>query len=159
MVKTVVGRNATILILTLGLVCIKKVFMKDKDEHTSTTCENEVVNLECPLYHGLKIMDAFWGRKSRKKCPAIFLNKLSTTTSSKQKNKTDTVLCIKGIDQEGILWRIRQICENMGTCAIPANSDFFGVKDPCPNVYKYLELTVKCWKYDLETWVGDNVYY
>ena len=29
MVKTVVGRNATILILTLGLVCSKEVFMED----------------------------------------------------------------------------------------------------------------------------------
>ena len=28
MVKTVVGRNATILILTLGLVCSKEVFME-----------------------------------------------------------------------------------------------------------------------------------
>lgn len=143
--------------LLLGLVLNKEIFMEDQNEHTSTTCENEVVNLKCPFYHGLKIIDAFWGRKSKKKCPIIFLKNLSTT--SKQKNITDTILCTEEINQEKTLWRVQQICESMGTCAISANSAFFGIKDPCPNIYKYIELTVKCRKYNLETWVGDNTYY
>lgn len=161
MADIIVSRNLLTLLLAIlfGLVLNKEIIMEDQDEHTSTTCENEMVNLKCSLYHGLKIMDAFWGRKSKKKCPTTISILRNSSPSRKQENKTDTVLCTKGINQEGILWRVQQICESMGTCAVPASSAFFGIEDPCPNVYKYMELTVKCRKYDLETWVGDNVYY
>ena len=155
------GRNKIVFLLTvvlsLDLVCNKDIFIQDHDDHSSVTCENEIVNLKCPTYHGLRILDAFWGRRSKKKCPFIVRRK--TTTNYKRENKTDTVLCIDGIDQEGILWRVQQVCENMGTCSVPAYSAFLGINETCPHVYKYMELNVRCRKYDLETWVGDVYYY
>lgn len=127
----------------------KTIFLEDHDEHNSVTCENETVNLVCPVYHGLRITDAFWGRKDKTKCPAKqALNK------ERNANKSDTVLCTKGVNQEAILWRVRQVCENIGTCSIQTNSAFFGIQNDslCPRIYKYLEMKFKCRKYDLETW-------
>ena len=123
-----------------------------KEEIKVLTCENGTSTLSCDPYYGIVLTDAFWGRKNKKDCP--FKKKNGGIL-----NKTDTKKCEEGIDQDYIHWRIEQVCEKMNSCTVPASTAFFDISDPCPDVYKYTELTYRCRRYDISTWTSNHVYY
>lgn len=123
-----------------------------KEEIKVLTCENDTSSLSCHPYFGIILMDVFWGRKNKKDCP--YKQKKGVML-----NKTHAKKCEEGIDQDYIHWRVEQVCEKMNSCTIPASTAFFDISDPCPDVYKYMELTYTCSRYDISTWTSSSVYY
>ena len=95
-------------------------------------CEGEEVNIACPNYEGIRIVNAFWGRDDAATCqPDNFDEKRSYKD-----------MC-KPVDKEYAKRKVKQMCHGIEICRIPATTTFFDT-ELCPNVIKYLRVNYEC---------------
>lgn len=91
---------------------------------TVIVCEDGMMELRCSVGK-LKINTAVYGRtEGRNVCPHKNINKTDCKSTS-----SDTV--------------VRNKCDGESSCSITVSNSVFG-GDPCPNTYKYLDVTFTC---------------
>ncbi|KAJ7986772.1 hypothetical protein DPEC_G00331850 [Dallia pectoralis] len=88
---------------------------------TAYICEESSAVLHCDFNSTINIQSAFYGRKSDKICPH-------------QEGATGTCTI------NGILTEVRKMCEGQRFCFLYAHVE----ADPCPNIYKYMEVVYSC---------------
>ena len=99
---------------------------------TELACEGEVVNINCPNYEGIRIVDAFWGRDDIVTCQPS--NPLETRSYKD--------MC-KPAAKEYAKRKVYEMCHTLESCRIPASTIMFDT-DLCPNVIKYLRVLYEC---------------
>lgn len=95
-------------------------------------CEGEEVNLNCPNYEGIRIVDAFWGRDDVTTCQP----------DDPLEPKSYKDMC-KPVDKEYAKRKIKEMCHTSESCRIPATTTVFDT-ELCPNVIKYLRVDYEC---------------
>ncbi|MEQ2275125.1 hypothetical protein XENORESO_021066 [Xenotaenia resolanae] len=98
-----------------GYICKRRGFM------TAIVCQDSAAVLHCPPESVINIQSAFYGRKSNNICPHFEGSEGSCTV-------------------EGVLPQYRKACDNRAFCYAYAHTE----EDPCPSVYKYLEIVYSC---------------
>ncbi|KAK5617685.1 hypothetical protein CRENBAI_001663 [Crenichthys baileyi] len=88
---------------------------------TAIVCQDSAAVLHCPPESVINIQSAFYGRKSNDICPHFEGSEGSCTV-------------------EGVLPQYREACDNRAFCFAYAHTE----EDPCPSVYKYLEIVYSC---------------
>ncbi|CAK8695362.1 unnamed protein product [Clavelina lepadiformis] len=91
-------------------------------QQTSFACEHKTpVQVNCPEYHVINVIDAFYGRLEKDRCG----------WNKNDHCKADNSLSI-----------IKENCQNENSCALEASNRVFG--DPCRGVVKYIKLDYEC---------------
>ncbi len=91
----------------------------------SFTCEWDSRTLTCPSGKSIVVNFANYGRTTHQVCVMDPVRDAVNTCSTSA--------------HTGI---IAQRCNRQSSCIVPATNDFFG--DPCPNVFKYLQIKYHC---------------
>ncbi|EDO32911.1 predicted protein, partial [Nematostella vectensis] len=92
-------------------------------------CENENAQLSCLEGFVIDVEWALYGRSSvSQPCPH---------------DKAETI-CIKKDTVHETLRRIRDLCQGNNSCSFVANTNTVLGNDPCPGIYKFLELRYVC---------------
>jgi len=95
-------------------------------------CEGEEVNIACPNYEGIRILNAFWGRDDVTTCQP----------DDPLEPKSYKDMC-KPVDKEYAKRKVKEMCHGIEICRVPATVTFFDT-EPCPNVIKYLRVNYEC---------------
>lgn len=95
-------------------------------------CEGEEVNINCPNYEGIRVVNAFWGRDDATTCQP----------SDPLEPKSYKDMC-KPVDKEYAKRKVKHMCHGIESCKIPATTIFFDT-ELCPNVIKYLRVDYEC---------------
>ncbi|XP_048753158.2 L-rhamnose-binding lectin CSL3-like [Ostrea edulis] len=90
---------------------------------TELACEGDSLQLSCPRGQSINVTYANYGRTRGYPCPAPGLQDTS---------------CYSRFS----LQTVRENCQDQNQCSVSASDYIFG--DPCPNTYKYLEVTYQC---------------
>ena len=96
---------------------------------SAIACENLNLNLQCPSGKWLFIVDANYGRTNSNVCckPGM------PCGSNSCRLNLNSLASVK--------------CNTLNSCTILATNDLSG--DPCPGIFKYLEVFYKCiWSYE-----------
>ena len=101
-------------------------------ESIGLACEGEYVDINCPNYEGIRIVDAFWGRDDVTTCQP---GQPLATKSYKD-------MC-KPVQKDYAKLKLKQMCHGIESCRIPATTVFFDT-ELCPNVLKYLRVNYEC---------------
>ncbi|XP_057312384.1 D-galactoside-specific lectin-like [Hydractinia symbiolongicarpus] len=88
---------------------------------TEVICEKHSTTINCSPGGVIKIIDAFYGRRSKNVCPGRGKDQHCTS-----------LRILKKLDN----------CNNKQSCSIKASNDDFG--DPCEGIYKYAEVVYNC---------------
>ena len=94
---------------------------------TDIVCERGIFNKTCPHGTRIHLEDAIYGRLDNTTCESM---------SSFLKNGSS---CVG--DRNASLIEARGYCKEQ-SCTIWADNNIFG--DPCPHIFKYLNITWKC---------------
>ncbi|XP_048581467.1 adhesion G protein-coupled receptor L3 isoform X2 [Nematostella vectensis] len=104
--------------------CVRPLIRKSK-----IICENENAQLSCLEGFVIDVEWALYGRSSvSQPCPH---------------DKAETI-CIKKDTVHETLRRIRDLCQGNNSCSFVANTNTVLGNDPCPGIYKFLELRYVC---------------
>ncbi|XP_032228231.2 L-rhamnose-binding lectin CSL3 [Nematostella vectensis] len=88
------------------------------------TCENHKAEYSCPQGTVLDIQWALFARSAQEPCP-----------------HSANSICTAQYPQT--LAKVREYCQGKRSCSFHSSSSLVG-RDPCPNVYKYLETRYAC---------------
>ena len=132
-------RNTVAVTFTL-LLCIRYSSLHQKKLTNwiklagglEVACEGEEVNINCPNYEGIRIINAFWGRDDATTCQP----------DDPLEPKSYKDMC-KPVDKEYAKRKVKQMCHSNEMCRIPATTTFFDT-EICPNVIKYLRVNYEC---------------
>ncbi|XP_076812854.1 L-rhamnose-binding lectin CSL3-like isoform X1 [Clavelina lepadiformis] len=92
------------------------------EKRTTYACEHQSpVQVQCPEYFRIDVIDAFYGRLESDKCG------YNTNTNCKAENSLSI---------------IKNNCQYENTCLLTAENSLFG--DPCAGVVKYSKLVYQC---------------
>ena len=91
---------------------------------SQAVCETQTASMSCEDTEGLRIYEAFFGRRSNITCPHISI---------------ETNDCPS---HWAVTQNVRETCEGRQFCHVTAHTDIF--TDPCPGTFKYLELKYTC---------------
>eukprot|EP00794_Sanderia_malayensis_P018813 gene18813-20709_t len=95
-------------------------------------CEGESVNINCPNYEGIRIVDAFWGRDDTKTC--------QPDNPLEERSYKD--MC-KPVKNNYALDKVKEQCHELESCKVFATTTFFDT-ELCPNVIKYVRVKYEC---------------
>ncbi|GLV36087.1 Calcium-independent receptor for alpha-latrotoxin [Carabus blaptoides fortunei] len=109
--------------LNVNFTCVDAPPPPPPPSNVINECEGSTAKIRCPAREVINIVYANYGRTSLLTCPSI----LGLTNKCISPNATQVV---------------RNLCENLNSCAIGANNGVFG--DPCNGNKKYLNITFTC---------------
>ncbi|XP_060070842.1 IgGFc-binding protein-like, partial [Ylistrum balloti] len=104
---------------------VKLIPKKEVKTHKELLCEWKTKTIKCDAGETVKIISAFYGRKSRSVCPHSKIGNLNC------KSKSSMV-------------KVKEACDGRNTCVLSAFNSIFG--DPCGGTFKYLEVQYVCIK-------------
>ncbi|XP_028411011.1 uncharacterized protein LOC114533629 isoform X2 [Dendronephthya gigantea] len=111
------------VVFILGtLIALTHSYDRQKE---SWACEGDTLNLDCRINARIQMLTANFGRTNKKRCG--------------WKNDTSNINCIS-TKAKNIIYRK---CDGRNFCSVKASSANLG-GDPCPGVFKYIDVIFKC---------------